>query len=156
METREIQIESLEKEIRNYVVNISDTKSDITLWEFLSDKLLTIKALERGLPVSISVKILDVISPIISSGELKFITLFLTPEKANDNLDPLDTEKIMELAEVVEFGRKVFENDEKLKLWLDTPIKALGYIKPMTLLKYNSGRHMVIEELGRIEYGIFA
>lgn len=157
METRETQIEKLEDEIRNYIKVITHKETDITYEDFLSNKLLIIKALEKGIPFSISYKILEVISPLIWSKVLNLSSSRLAElAKTKKSLSSIDSEKIIELAEVVEFGRKVFENDEKLRVWLDTQNEALGNVKPMTLLKYNSGKQMVIDEIGRIEYGILA
>ncbi|MDQ3020580.1 MAG: DUF2384 domain-containing protein [Bacteroidota bacterium] len=157
METRETQIEKLEDEIRNYIKGITHKETNITYEDFLSNKLLTIKALEKGIPFSISYKILEVISPLIWSKVLNLSSSRLAElAKTKKSLSSIDSEKIIELAEVVEFGRKVFENDEKFRIWLDTQNEALGNVKPMTLLKYNSGKQMVIDEIGRIEYGILA
>jgi putative toxin-antitoxin system antitoxin component (TIGR02293 family) len=68
---------------------------------------------------------------------------------------PIQSEKIIELAEVTNVGKNVFGSIEKFKLWLETPNFALGNMKPKELLKDSYGKEMVIGELTRIEHGIF-
>ena len=68
----------------------------------------------------------------------------------------IQSEKIIEMAEVTNVGIDVFGDMEKFKLWLDTPNFAMGNLKPFELLKDSYGKEMVIGELTRINYGIFA
>lgn len=67
---------------------------------------------------------------------------------------PIQSEKIMEMAEVTHAGLDVFGNMEKFKRWLDTPNYALGSMKPFELLKDSYGKEMVMGELTRINHGI--
>lgn len=50
----------------------------------------------------------------------------------------------------------MFGTDEKFEKWLDRPSGALGGIKPKELIDTGPGIKMVKQELGRIEYGVFA
>ena len=59
------------------------------------------------------------------------------------------------MAEVTQLGLRVFGDNDKFKLWLDTPNFALGQMKPIELLKDSYGKELVIGELTRIQYGIF-
>lgn len=67
---------------------------------------------------------------------------------------PIQSEKIIEMAEVTQVGLDVFGDMEKFKLWLETPNYALGNLKPVELLKDSYGKELVISELTRINYGI--
>ena len=58
------------------------------------------------------------------------------------------------MAEVTKLGLEVFEDMDKLKLWLNTPNFALGKIKPIELLKDSYGKDLVTSELVRINHGI--
>jgi putative toxin-antitoxin system antitoxin component (TIGR02293 family) len=58
------------------------------------------------------------------------------------------------MAEVTSMGLDVFGSMEKLGLWLNTPNYALGYLKPLELLKDSYGKDLVISELTRINHGI--
>jgi putative toxin-antitoxin system antitoxin component (TIGR02293 family) len=69
---------------------------------------------------------------------------------------PIHTEKIIELAEVTKLGQEVFGNDEKFRLWLETPNFALGNFKPFDLLKDSYGKELLIGELTRIDHGILS
>jgi putative toxin-antitoxin system antitoxin component (TIGR02293 family) len=69
---------------------------------------------------------------------------------------PIHTEKIIELAEVTNFGKEVFDSEEQFYLWLNTPSFALSNLKPAELLKDSYGKELVMSELNRIDHGIFA
>lgn len=66
------------------------------------------------------------------------------------------SEQILQIAEVAAKGSKVFENKEKLLLWMNHPNKTLGGKTPMSLLGSKFGIDVVLDELGRIEHGIFS
>lgn len=68
---------------------------------------------------------------------------------------PIHSEKLLEIAEVLDTGREVFGDSGKFHLWLNTPCYALNNQKPVDLISDSYGKQMVIEELMRIEHGIF-
>lgn len=70
--------------------------------------------------------------------------------------DPLQSEKIIEIALFYNKGVEVFGSAEKFNSWLDTDNIALGKIKPKMLLDNTFGINMLRDELTRIEYGILA
>ncbi len=70
--------------------------------------------------------------------------------------DPLQSEKIIEIALFYNKGVEVFGTSEKFNSWLDTDSLALGRIKPKMLLDSSFGINMLIDELTAIEYGILA
>jgi len=76
-------------------------------------------------------------------------------KQSDRNFKPLQSEKIIEIAEVTEFGLDVLGDANKFKLWLYTPNFALGNHKPIELLKNSYGKDMVLGELTRINHGIF-
>jgi putative toxin-antitoxin system antitoxin component (TIGR02293 family) len=65
------------------------------------------------------------------------------------------SEKILELAEVLNTGMLVFQDIDKLKQWLHTENYALGNFRPMDLLSDSYGKELVLSELIRIDEGIF-
>ena len=69
---------------------------------------------------------------------------------------PLQTEKIIEMAEVISSGKKIFASNEKFNLWLETPNFVFEGKKPIELLKNSYGKELVIAELTQIDQGIFA
>ena len=131
---------------------------NLTYSRFLSDKMLMISAIRHGISYSLFDLIMSV-TPFSYSewaGFLDISTKSLHRYKQDSKqFKPIHSEKIIELAEVTNFGVEVFGNMEKFKLWLITPNFSLGNMKPMELLKDSYGKDMVIGELTRIEHGIF-
>lgn len=70
--------------------------------------------------------------------------------------DPLQSEKIIEIALFYNKGIEVFGSAEKLNFWLETNSLALGNIKPKMLLDNSFGINMLKDELTAIEYGVLA
>ncbi len=132
-------------------------KNNLSYSEFLSDKMLMITLIRTGVPYSLFNLIKD-ITP-FSEGDwanlLDISTKSLQRYKqTSKQFKPLQSEKIIEMAEVTNVGKEVFGDMEKFKLWLDTPNFSLGNLKPMELLKDSYGKELVIGELTRINYGI--
>ncbi|MCB0539169.1 MAG: DUF2384 domain-containing protein [Chitinophagales bacterium] len=133
---------------------------DITYSEFLDNKMLIIKAIRNGLPYKLFSQIME-ITPFSEDDWATYLniskkTLQRHKNETNFLFKPIHTEKIIELAEVTNFGKTVFDSIEQFYLWLNTPSFALGNLKPAELLKDSYGKELVMAELNRIEYGIFA
>lgn len=77
-------------------------------------------------------------------------------KQSSKNFKPIQSEKIIEMAELTYMGLDVFGDMEKFKLWLNTQNFSLGNLKPIELLKDSYGKEMVIGELTRINHGILA
>ncbi len=71
-------------------------------------------------------------------------------------LKSTQTERIIEVAEVSEMGQRVFGSLESFNRWLNEPNFALGNRIPFTLLKSSYGKELLLNELTRIDHGIFA
>ena len=80
----------------------------------------------------------------------------LERKKSTDKLDKRTSSHIIEIAKVLEHVFAVFENEEKVKTWLNTPNRALNNIKPIDLFYLPTGLNMVNDILGRIEDGIYS
>ncbi|RSK25179.1 type II RES/Xre toxin-antitoxin system antitoxin [Hymenobacter metallilatus] len=65
-------------------------------------------------------------------------------------------EKAIQLSAVLAKGMEVFEDEEDLHFWLNSPVPALGGRKPKHLLHSVIGRNQVQDVLGRIEHGHFS
>jgi len=132
-------------------------KRNLTYNGFLSNKMLIIKLIRLGVPYSLFDLIRN-ITPFSEMDWAEFLNLSTKSlhryKQEAKNFKPLQSEKIIEMAEVTNIGVEVFGNMEKFKLWLDTPNFALGSLKPMELLKDSYGKEMVIGELTRIDHGI--
>ena len=66
------------------------------------------------------------------------------------------SEHLLHIAEVAAKGSEVFEDRDHLLSWLNQPSIALANEIPLHLLKSRFGADMVLEELGRMEHGIFS
>ena len=136
---------------------VGAVKISLTYSEFLADKMLIIGMIKTGVPYSLFNLIKDV-TP-FSEGDWAAVLgistkSLLRHKQASKQFKPLQSEKIIEIAEVTNVGKEVFGDMEKFKLWLDTPNFSLGNLKPMELLKDSYGKELVVSELTRINYGI--
>ena len=77
-------------------------------------------------------------------------------ENTQANLTRDEAEKAIQLSAVVAHGLDVFGNEPDFHKWLQLENKALGGVRPQTLLSSALGREQVREILGRIEWGIYS
>jgi putative toxin-antitoxin system antitoxin component (TIGR02293 family) len=128
--------------------------------DFFDNKMLVIQVIKKGLPYNI----FNAIKKIIPFTEDDWASYLNISKKSlqrysndkNHLFKPIHTEKIIELAEVTSFGKDVFDSSEQFYLWLNTPLFIFNNLKPSELLQDSYGKELVIEELSRIEHGIFA
>jgi putative toxin-antitoxin system antitoxin component (TIGR02293 family) len=71
-------------------------------------------------------------------------------------LNPEQSERIIELARLYSRGEEVLGDKESFKEWMDANVLALGNKKPKTYLDTSLGIELLMEELGKIEQGVFA
>lgn len=77
-------------------------------------------------------------------------------EKEKRALSKNQSERVIELAELIDYGVVVFGDKTNFEHWMDRNSLALGGIKPKDLLDTSHGIKMVHQELGKIEHGILA
>ena len=128
--------------------------------EFLKDRMLIVQAIRSGIPFHLF-QLIKNESPFNDDEWADFLNISsksLQRYKADRNyrFKPIHSEKIIEIAEVTELGKRVFEDSDKFFLWLSSPCFALGNLKPIDLVRNSYGKEMVIGELHRIDHGIFA
>ncbi len=76
--------------------------------------------------------------------------------KADDkSFRPIHAEKIIDMAKVTEAGLTFFEDMADFKVWLRTPSMAFNKKAPMDLITDGYGRSLVLDQLVRMEHGIF-
>lgn len=127
--------------------------------DFFSDKMLMIQVIREG----VTYALFDIIkhaTPFTEEDWAEFLNT--TPKslqrykQSSKTFKPIQSEKIIEMAEVTNTGLDVFGHMDKFKLWLETPNFALGNLKPIELLKDSYGKEMVMGELVRINHGILS
>lgn len=133
------------------------SKKDLTYADFLSDKMLMISLIREGVPYSLF-NLIQHYTPFSEMDWANFLDISTKSlqryKQSSKVFKAIQSEKIIEMAEVTNVGLDVFGNIEKFKLWLDTPNYSLGGLKPMELLRDSYGKEMVIGELTRINHGI--
>lgn len=153
-------VNEVNESLSTYVRNFESVSRKISFSDFFQDKMLIIQAIRRGLPYKIFNQIKS-FTPFSDLDWAEYLDLSLkTLQRYRDDKNfyfkPIHTEKIFELAEVANFGVEVFGSSEKFYAWLNTPSYVLRNHKPATLLRDSYGKEMVMAELNKIEYGIFA
>jgi putative toxin-antitoxin system antitoxin component (TIGR02293 family) len=66
------------------------------------------------------------------------------------------SEQVIHIAEVLAKGTEIFKEKSKLLLWLNTPHKVFSGNTPFSLLGSRFGTELILEELGRIEFGVYS
>jgi putative toxin-antitoxin system antitoxin component (TIGR02293 family) len=84
-------------------------------------------------------------------------TTYNKKKRENGLLDRKDSELVLVLAEVLDYGLEVFNDEkEKFKRWLKKANYSLGGVSPDSLFDSVTGVEEVKNALDRIEQGIFA
>ena len=84
-------------------------------------------------------------------------TTYNKKKKENSLLDTRDSEFLLILTELIDFGYEVFNQEkEKFQRWLKKPNISLGGNTPASLLDTTTGINEVKKALIRIEYGNLA
>ncbi len=162
VENNDIQIN---KELNTYLKRIERSgkikiyTKNITYKNFLKNRMLIVKSIRSGIPYSLFKHIKD-ITPFTESDWATFFdistrSLQRYKKESEYIFKPIHSEKIIELAEVTNLGKDIFDSNEKFYTWLNSSSLALDNLKPIELLKDSYGKEMVINELNRIDQGIF-
>ncbi len=80
----------------------------------------------------------------------------LAGRRCRERLSPVESERLLRLAKAVARAEDVFDDLSNGLAWLNTSNMSLGGVAPISLLDTELGAELVIDVLGRIEYGIFA
>ena len=65
------------------------------------------------------------------------------------------SDRVGQLIRVFTRCKQVFGDSKKVATWLKTPNYALGNVAPNDLLDTIPGMELVLDEIGRIEHGVF-
>jgi putative toxin-antitoxin system antitoxin component (TIGR02293 family) len=71
-------------------------------------------------------------------------------------LSPEESDRAVRLARITEHAERVFGDAAKAHRWLRKPSPMLEGSVPLTLLKSETGAHLVEKALHRIDFGMFA
>lgn len=161
-EKNDVQIN---RALNNYIRKLEQNgevrvhSKDVTYNKFFADKMLIVKSIRSGIPYTLFKQIKE-ITPFTENDWATFLDISTKSlqryKKESDYVfKPIHSEKIIELAEVTNLGKAIFDSTEQFYTWLNSSSLALGNIKPIELLKDSYGKEIVINELNRIDQGIF-
>lgn len=77
-------------------------------------------------------------------------------QKEKKSFQPIQSERIVELSMLYQYGVEVFGDKDNFNTWLNSKSIALGGRTPKGLLDTKFGVSMIKDALGRIEHGILA
>ncbi len=139
--------------------NMHFSDVNITYNDFFRHKLLLVLSIREGIPYFLfsAIRLKTPFSDIDWANFLNISTKSLQRYKVEKDFifKPIHSEKIIELAEVTQLGETIFDSQEQFYSWLNRSNAALGNMKPLELLKDSYGKELVINELNRIDQGIF-
>ncbi len=77
-------------------------------------------------------------------------------KKDKKSFDPIQSEKILQIALLYEKGIEVFGSAGTFDSWLASEVVVLGGLVPKSLLDSSFGIQLVSDQLGRIAHGVLA
>lgn len=77
-------------------------------------------------------------------------------KKEKKAFEPIQSERILEIAKLLNRGKEIFGTTEQFEVWLHSNLVSLGGACPKNLLDSSFGIDLVNDELTRIEYGVLA
>ncbi len=156
----------LDEAVRSFVQKVGEAsflvleEKEITYKKFLADKMLLVHSIRIGIPYNLY-EMIKSRTPLNTEDWATFLgvssrTLLRNKAKRDFVFEPLSSEKILELAEVSLLGTEVFDSEEQFYSWLRSPNFALDQMRPFDLLQDSYGKEMVMNELHKIDYGLFS
>lgn len=129
------------------VLGIAEPQSNVEL----------IDLVRHGLPSEGVTSLSDSLG--ISPGELSkylHVSLKTLQRYKGKVLDINMSDRLLTVALVYSKCVEVFGSKENSISWLKSPVYALGNTRPLDYLDTNAGAEMVMNLLGRIEYGVYS
>jgi putative toxin-antitoxin system antitoxin component (TIGR02293 family) len=76
--------------------------------------------------------------------------------QAKGTFTPDESQRVLRLSRALTAAEEALGSLEKARRWLQSPSRVLGGEVPLQLLDTDVGADAVMEEIGRIEHGVFA
>jgi putative toxin-antitoxin system antitoxin component (TIGR02293 family) len=143
-------------------------KSTVKIWEINSDgksyvwtnKMERVSIIRNGIPYNT----IELISKRLNRPIKTVLTIVGMPQTTYNKkksehslLDSRNSELIVLITELIDYGIEVFNNEEvKFQRWLRKPNISLGGNSPESLMDTTTGIDEIKFALNRIEYGNFA
>lgn len=106
--------------------------------------------------------ILDLASRVGVTPELLLHSLRLTNDTLtrriteNEELLPAERDRIYRVERVLARANAVLEDAAAAQIWISRNNRSLGGVSPLSLLDTEAGYELVLDTLGRIEYGVIS
>ena len=117
-----------------------------------------IDLIRKGIPKNAIDRLIDKIG--FSEDELAYVLHIskrtLQRRTPREVLNPEQSERIIELSKLYRKGEEVFNGLDLFKEWMNSDILSLGNKKPKEYLDTSIGISILMDELGRIEHGIYS
>lgn len=133
----------------------------VNLKSFNYGGLTLLEAIQKGMQYSL----FQALQPLLPLTEIEWADVLdlsiktlqrYKKESLTAMLKPIQTEKVVHIAQVTDLGISVFGNKQTFEKWLNTTNFALGSVVPKSLLKSSYGKDLLLAELTRIDHGVFA
>jgi putative toxin-antitoxin system antitoxin component (TIGR02293 family) len=76
--------------------------------------------------------------------------------KKEARLSPGESEGVYRYAALLERANTVYGNQENARVWLNSPVRALGNRIPLEYARTEPGANLVMQMLGRLEHGSYS
>lgn len=159
-----LQLNMVAEEMATYVTSLPrysryPTLKGLPLTRFFSDRMMVVDVIRQGIPTSLFMSIKEM-TPFSDQEWSDFLDISLKSlqryKKESDYVfRSIHSEKIIELMEVTAVGLEVFDTGEDFAAWLNSSSHALGNRRPIELLRDSYGKELVLNELHRIDQGVF-
>jgi putative toxin-antitoxin system antitoxin component (TIGR02293 family) len=117
-----------------------------------------IELIKKGIPrKSLDYLIIHTgLTPLEMAGIMHTTDRTLRRYKPSKLLNPEQSERVIEIARLYSRGQEVFETLPAFKLWMERSLLSLGNRPPKEFLDTSMGIELLMDELGRIEQGVFS
>jgi putative toxin-antitoxin system antitoxin component (TIGR02293 family) len=125
-----------------------------------NDKMDRMALIRRGLPYE-AIEVVGSKAELSTKQILNYLgiaqTTYNKKKREKQFLSRRDSEAVLILSELLDFGFEVFNNEkEKFRRWLKKNNVSLGNVPPESLFDSLTGMHEVRNALNRLEYGNMA
>lgn len=137
---------------------ISVLGGSVQIGQSINSDFDLIEITRKGLPKSV----VSTLSTILGISMEKMSDLIHVSHRTiqrksdTDLLNVYSTEQILEIAEVISRGIEVLGTLESFTSWLHSEIRHLDHQKPVSFLDTSFGTNLILNTLGRIEFGIYS
>jgi putative toxin-antitoxin system antitoxin component (TIGR02293 family) len=122
------------------------------------DETYFIEVIRKGIPKKIIDHLMQRIglSEDEMAGILHVSKRTLQRRAPKEILNAVQTERIIELAKVYSKGEEILGDSGQFADWMDQKLLSLGHKRPKDFLDTSIGIRILLDELGRIEHGVYS